>query len=133
MTVNTGTLFVTNLDYDPATEDAGFDFLLNYLVAKGGIPSELTERTPGMPDEPPPVSLSHLGERLRALATLIETGGTVTGWTGVAGSGLEPAPAASVAAIERSPTDRETYIRKLASFNRDPVPFDQSCSDSNYP
>ena len=37
------------VDCDRPEAEQNFDFLLHYLTAKTGIPSELTQRTPGMP------------------------------------------------------------------------------------
>lgn len=42
-------LTVANVDFDLADEDDNVDFLLNYLVARNGIPKVLAHPVPGMP------------------------------------------------------------------------------------
>ena len=41
-------LIVANLDSNPYDDDVQFDFLLNYLTARGGIPMTLTSKIPGL-------------------------------------------------------------------------------------
>jgi hypothetical protein len=128
-TIDTGELWVTNLDVQAAVEDTQFDFLLNYLVAAGGIPKELHKRTPGMSPQPNRLTLAHLGERLKALGTLIETGGTVSGWRGAQGEGDEPGFLRTGVPDE----DRNALTGTLAKFAIDPVSLDPSCSTVRYP
>jgi hypothetical protein len=124
-------LFVTNLDYDPATEYRNFDFLMNYLVAKGGIPRVLKKPTPGMPPDPDELTMRYLGEKLKALGEFIRTeGGTVGGYS-VAGGGIKvegvstnPAP---------SKARHSSLAERLTAGVQAPVPLDQSCSDSHFP
>lgn len=126
--VETETLYVTNLDMQASVEDTQFDFLLNYLVAEWGIPKTLTERTPGMTRQANSVTHAHLGERLKAFGTLIETHGEVKGFHEAQLTGDEPgflqlAP----------PSGQGGDIGTLATFTIDPVAMDPSCSTSNYP
>jgi hypothetical protein len=128
--IETDELYVTNLDFEAATEDAPFDFLLNYLVAKGGIPKVLSRRTPGLPPEPKRLTMIHLGERLKALGTLIETEGTVSGWRAAVKRGDEPGPLPKPASPGQ---DVGSFTGKLATMTIDPVPFNQSCSPGSLP
>jgi hypothetical protein len=100
-----GELYVTNLDFDSGTEDVPIEFLLNYLVAEGGLPKVLAKNTPGMNDVLQPLTLELLGQRLQALGRMIEN-----------------PPSA--------PLTRESFAR---SGIQGPVPLDQSCSDSRFP
>jgi len=130
-------LYVTNLDLEPATEDSSFDFLMNYLVTKGGIPKQLSQRTPGMPSEPARLTMAHLGEKLKALGVLIETEGTVKGWRDAIRIGDEPEPQPGSSPVIRTGNlfnvDWEGIHHELSTIPIDPVAFNQSCSDSNYP
>jgi len=72
--IDNGNLWVSNIDYDPQTEDTKFDFLLNYLVARGGIPKKLREHTPGMKD-PKETSLAQIGSQLQRLGAFVSNGG----------------------------------------------------------
>lgn len=125
--IETYELIVTNLDFDPACEYSSFDFLLNYLVAQGGIPKILAKPTPGMPDVPQKLTAIKLGEKLKALGELVETLGTVAGYR--ASGGQFGPPIGPGAKSKRSAFGAE----KVGSSVQAPVPFDQSCSDSHYP
>jgi len=126
-------LHITNLDYEAVTEDANFDFLMNYLVTSNGIPKSLTRLTPGMPAENKKLTLRHLGERLRALGLLMETGGTVEGWRksiefGDEPQSLEPLEPPSHGGSAVSIGTAEEVMSMLGTTVLDPVPFDPSCS-----
>lgn len=125
-------LYITNLDVEAAVEDVSFDFLLNFLVAKGGIPRALNRRTPGLPAEPAALTMTHLGERMRALGLLIETGGTVAGWSNSIEKGDEPGPFRSLIPASGAPR-RVRLGDRLASAVIDPMAFDPSCSYGNLP
>ncbi|HEV8435497.1 MAG TPA: hypothetical protein VGR95_18960 [Thermoanaerobaculia bacterium] len=127
--VQTSELYVTNLDVQASVEDTQFDFLWNYLVTEGGIPNELLERTPGMTRQANSVTFAHLGERMKALGTLIETSGTVHGWRNAQAGGDEPGPFLKMDAAGGDGSDLGT----LAKFTIDPVAMDPSCSTSNLP
>ena len=126
--VNTGTLYVTNLDMQASVEDTQFDFLLNYLIAEGGIPKTLTERTPGMTRQANSVTHTHLGERLKAFGTLIETHGKFKDFHDAQLKGDEPGCLQLI-----PPPNHGADIGTLATFTIDPVAMDPSCSTSNYP
>lgn len=127
--IETHELHITNLDLEAATEDTHFDFLLNYLVAKGGIPRVLERRTPGMPSEPKELTMLHLGQRLKALGTLIETDGTVAGWHQAVKRGDEPGAPRRII----SPPPHGAITDFIARHAIDPVPFNESCSPANLP
>lgn len=130
-TVETNELFFSNLDIEAAAEDFQFDFLLNFLVAKGGIPHQLSKRTPGMTGEPRPLTLDRVGERMKAFGTLIETAGTFAGWQAAVGRGDEPEPRHPLPISK--PPETESFLGKIAKGGIDPIPFDSSCSTSNFP
>lgn len=71
-------LFVTNNDYDPLVADINFDFVLNYLVARGGIPKQLTAPTPGTPPNPTLLTPTNLGNLFQSLGAYILAGGALT-------------------------------------------------------
>ncbi len=131
--IETSELWVTNLDLEPAVEDTSFDFLLNYLVAEDGIPLRLSKRVPGMPDEPPRLTLIHLGERLKALGMLIETQGTVSGWRAAVRRGDEPGNAFGAISALPPPPGNESLHGELAGAAIDPVSYNVSCSTSDLP
>ena len=131
--IETNELFISNLDYEPALEDASFDFLLNYLVSRDGIPVRLSKRVPGMPEEPTELTMIHLGQRLKALGTLVETQGTVSGWHAAVDRGDEPEP---VFGALRSPVSRgnpSSLLGQLAGLTIEPVSYNVSCSTSDLP
>ncbi|HEX3071257.1 MAG TPA: hypothetical protein VHX14_22020 [Thermoanaerobaculia bacterium] len=124
-------LFVTNLDYDPATEYRNFDFLMNYLVAKGGIPRVLKKPTPGMPPDPEDLTMRYLGEKLKALGEFIKTdGGTVAGYL-EAGGGIKLEDVSTNPAPSRA--RYSSLAERLTAGVQAPVPLDESCSDSHVP
>jgi hypothetical protein len=132
VTLHSHELHITNLDYEAVTEDAHFDFLMNYLVTSNGIPLQLTQRTPGLPAENKALTMRHMGERLRALGLLMETGGTVEGWRKSIEFGDEPL---SLDVLRHGGTtvsigDRAEVMAQLSPV-LDPVPFDPSCSFGN--
>lgn len=107
-----GELWVTNHDFDSGTEDVPIEFLLNYLVAEGGLPRVLAKNIPGMTDELSPLTLALLGKRLKDLGEMVETYHPPTNPT---------APAVLT---------RESLA--LSGIARR-VDLDQSCSDSRFP
>ena len=131
--IETDTLYISNLDMESVSEDFQFDFLLNFLVARGGIPWRLSKRTPGMTGDPEELTTQRLGERLKALGTLIETGGTFAGWQTAVKEGNEPEPFVPLRITAPVSPWKETLVGKMAKGGIDPVPFDPSCSTSNYP
>jgi hypothetical protein len=70
-TLDTDTFTVGNVDFDSGPEDSAFDFLLNYLVARDGIPEILSRPAPGMPDGPQELSPKRLADALTRLADRI--------------------------------------------------------------
>ena len=126
--VETGRLYVTNLDMQASVEDTQFDFLLNYLVTEGGIPKTLNERTPGMTRQANSVTHAHLGQRLKAFGTLIETHGKYADFRDAQRKGDEPGPLQLT-----RPPDNGGNVGTLATFTIDPVAMDPSCSTSNFP
>lgn len=131
--IETEELYISNLDVEAATEDYQFDFLMNFLVAKGGIPQKLSKRTPGMMADPKPLTLHHLGERLKALGTFVETWGTVRGWREAVLRGDEPEPSRNQTVIHQTYGEITSLGDLVEKGAIDPVPFDPSCSTSNYP
>lgn len=130
--IETNELYISNLDIEAATEDFQFDFLLNFLVAKGGIPQQLSKRVPGMTPDPKSLTLNRLGEKLKAMGTLIETGGTVEGWRDAVKRGDEPEPPSGLQKPQPPPPVM-TLTGAIAKGGINPIPFDPSCSTSNYP
>ena len=130
--IETNELFIGNLDYEPALEDASFDFLLNYLVSRDGIPLRLDKRVPGMPEEPTELTMIHLGQRLKALGTLVETQGTVSGWRAAVDRGDE-AEKAFGAIRSPVPHSRPSLLGQLVSLAIEPVSYNVSCSTSDLP
>lgn len=118
-------LHISNLDVEPAAEDAEFDFLLNYLVTTGGIPRVLTRRVPGLSADPRPFSLERLGARMRALGLYLETRGTVAGWQKSIGADKHLSSARTATA--------DPFHEAISSLIQAPVPFDPSCSFGNLP
>lgn len=124
-------LIVTNLDYDPATEYRNFDFLMNYLVAKGGIPRVLKKPTPGMPPDPEELTMRYLGEKLKALGEFIRTdSGTVGGYLN-AGGGITLEGVSTNSAPSKA--RHSSLAERLTAGVQAPVPLDESCSDSHVP
>ena len=131
--IKTNELFVTNLDFDPACEYRNFDFLLNYLVVKGGIPKVLTRRVPGMTPESQSVTLQRLGLRLKALGEAVTTFGTVLLYK--LNGGAFSSPSGDQAKPLQSPPPGKGSLQDGAfpGLMIDPVPFDTSCSPGNLP
>lgn len=128
--IDTNELFISNLDFDPACEYRNFDFLMNYLVAKGGIPKVLDERVPGMTPESKSVTFLRLGLRLKALGEAVTTLGSVAGYLSNGGKIDRPE--------QPNPVQSSSGAVSLDSGDLpwpmiDPVPFDTSCSPSNVP
>lgn len=119
-------LSVTNMDVYPAGEDSQFDFLKNYLVVAGGLPTQLMKPTPGLGD-PTPLTLRRFGERLKGLGVFVETQGTVDGWRNAQAFGDERGN------LPLTQLGANPFLGALAPYTIDPVPLDQSCSDSQYP
>lgn len=117
-TIDSGQLVVSNLDVDAAVEDAPFDFLLNYLVARNGIPTDLTKLTPGMPADPTPLTLQELGGKLQDLGETIARGQLLQ-------SRLQAV--SNLILSGGRPTD--AVLRTLTHR----VVDNQACSDSHYP
>lgn len=56
----------------PADEHfGGYDFLLHYLTARGGIPADIVSKTPGMPKDPQQVQPERMAEALVELAKMV--------------------------------------------------------------
>jgi hypothetical protein len=129
--IPTNELYLTNLDYDTSTEYRNYDFLMNYLVAKGGIPRVLKRPTPGMPPDPTELTMKFLGKKLKALGEFIMTdSGTVKGYRAAGGrvkDEIVSHKSTTSKAIDSSLAER------LTAGVHAPVPFDQSCSDSHVP
>jgi hypothetical protein len=127
--IHTKRLVVTNLDYLTAAEDTDYDFLLNYLVGRGGIPKALILGTPGL-DNPSLLTMQDLGGMLQQLGTKIANNGQADGLTRIF-------PSLDIVGKDGQP-DRLVQ-RHAAGFGvtvdmlRAPVPANQSCSDSQYP
>ena len=107
-----GELYVMNLDFDSGAEDVPIEFLLNYLVAEGGLPRVLAKNIPGMTDQLVPLTLQLLGQRLQNLGAMVET--------------YHPPTAPTAPAV----LTRESLA--LSGITRR-VDLDQSCSDSRFP
>lgn len=71
ITLDAQMLTVGNVDFDPPAEDDYFDFLLNYLVARNGIPEVLDLPAPGMPSHLQSASPQRIAKALHALAERI--------------------------------------------------------------
>ncbi|MEA2766817.1 MAG: hypothetical protein QOK07_3221, partial [Gemmatimonadaceae bacterium] len=103
---------VTNTDFDPMVGSTDFDFLLNYLVGEAGIPVQLSKPTPGLPLElPSPLEAGFIASQFESLGGFVGAGNWVTPdeflqlWT----------------------------VGQLQGIAGNPVPDNQSCSDSHYP
>jgi len=116
---NSSDLVVSNLDVDASLEDAPFDFLLNYLVARGGIPTVLSELTPGLPENPPMLTMGVVGDRLQSLGEMVSGMDQSTG---------EKLQALGDLAVNGGRPSNEV-LRRLLTM----VVDNQSCSDSHYP
>jgi hypothetical protein len=106
------TLSVTNTDFDTMVGTTNFDFLLNYLVGAAGIPVQLSEPTPGLSSAlASPMPSGFIGGQLQSLGEFIDGGNWVTPdqfsqlWT----------------------------VGQLQGMAGNPIPDNQSCSDSHYP
>ena len=128
-------LFVTNLDYDTATEYRNFDFLFNYLVAEGGLPTMLRKPTPGMPRDPSKLTMKYLGEKLKALGEYIRTdSGKVGGYLDSGGRIGGRIKHEEESKLPRPSSGSDSSLaERIGASVQAPVPFDQSCSDSHYP
>ena len=117
-TINSGQLIVSNLDIDPSVEDGPFDFLLNYLVARNGIPTVLKERTPGMPLNPPALTLHDVGEKLQDLGKALENAQLLE---------------TRLQAVSNLILSGGRPTRALLRHVTEMVVDNQACSDSHYP
>jgi hypothetical protein len=114
--IDSGQLVVTNLDYQTDLADVQYDFLLNYLVLRGGIPNKIVANPPGLV-EYFQLTLPKLGNRLVLLGQKIAREGGI-----------------NLGAGGQADTLRALIEPLVASLSsRDPVPDNQSCSDSQYP
>ena len=73
-TINDPILTIGNMDFDASDEDDNFDFLLNYLVTRDGIPQFLDQPVPGMPDNPQSATAAQIESALQRLAARIGAG-----------------------------------------------------------
>jgi hypothetical protein len=128
-------LFVTNLDYDTATEYRNFDFLFNYLVAEGGLPTMLKKPTPGMPRDPSKLTMKYLGEKLKALGEYIMTdSGTVKGYHASGGKiGGKIKHEKELKLPSPSSGSDSSMAERIGASVQAPVTLDESCSDSHFP
>ena len=127
--IDSDTLVVTNLDYQTDISDIQFDFLMNYLTMRGGMPRSIVEKVPGL-IEPQSVTFPLLGNRLTLLGQKISREGLPDDF-------LNLTPAGGIA--DRRVHSGISYIHRLfqklaqSGLDRDPIPDNQSCSDSQYP
>jgi hypothetical protein len=111
--VTSGTLSVSNQDFDAAAEDKSFDFMLNYLTTFPGIPRRLSQNLPGMTDTLPVLTPPLLAESMTELTNAIrELGPTF------------PIPGKETSSVAQLLADR---------VHRMEVDLDASCSDCHYP
>jgi hypothetical protein len=75
LTIDAPVLTIANMDFDAPDEDDNVDFLLNYLVARDGIPRFLERPVPGMGNDPQSVTAQQIARKLEGLAERI--GGSV--------------------------------------------------------
>lgn len=75
LTIDAPILTIANMDFDVPDEDDNFDFLLNYLVARDGIPRFLECPVPGLGNDPRSVTPKQIAYKLEGLAKRI--GGSV--------------------------------------------------------
>jgi len=130
-----GKLYVSNFDIASGAEDAPIEFLLNYLVAEGGLPQAIANNTPGMSNKLQPMTLELLGDRLQALGWIIKTSPLAAPSNA---SNFIATSAPGEAATSPPGSDRpltplmlESLVRAVLAHG--PVPLDQSCSDSRFP
>lgn len=124
-TISGNQLWVINADVtspstDPAAgqalaESKKFDFLLNYLVARGGIPRKLKKAVPGMVPPLPPLTTERIKSELDELGEVVAMFGHLT-------------PAEVNAKIDGTVAileflGRTTFLIELSA----------ACSDSHYP
>jgi len=120
-------LWVMNVDFNssPAAANVACDFLLNYLVALGGIPNQVISPTPGMQSsqweplqEPTPL---FIGQQFLRAGPQLDAFGTF--------AQQFPSTTEMLTAIALSEVTAITSIRN----NQDPVGSNEACSDSHYP
>ena len=74
LTIDAPVLTIANMDFDVPDEDDNVDFLLNYLVARDGIPRFLERPVPGLGNDPVSVTAERIALRLEGLAARIGSG-----------------------------------------------------------
>jgi hypothetical protein len=74
LTIDAPILTIANMDFDVPDEDDNFDFLLNYLVARDGIPQFLERPVPGLCNDPKSVTAERIAQKLEGLAERIGGG-----------------------------------------------------------
>ena len=129
--VDSHELFVSNSDFDPALADGKYDFLMNYLVAAGGLPSNLSQPVPGMTFDPPELTLETFGRKLKALGIMLETMGSVLGYRNSGGTICVDPPSrkggiASLRAIREGLDETSLYVQA-------PQNLSVSCSPGSLP
>jgi hypothetical protein len=71
LTIDAPILTIANMDFDVPDEDDNVDFLLNYLVARDGIPRFLEHPVPGLCNDPKSVTAAQIAQALYGLAERI--------------------------------------------------------------
>jgi hypothetical protein len=74
LTLDAEELLVANLEVDRADDDPHFDYLLHYLTARTGIPTLLSQPTPGMGLTPPSHTQETVSRAMAGLARVIASG-----------------------------------------------------------
>jgi hypothetical protein len=74
LTIDAPILTIGNMDFDVPDEDNNVDFLLNYLVARDGIPRFLEHPVPGLSGHPQSVTAGQIAQALGGLAERIGSG-----------------------------------------------------------
>lgn len=74
LTIDAPVLTIANMDFDVPDEDDNVDFLLNYLVARDGIPRFLERPVPGLGNDPRSVTAAQIAWKLEGLAERIGGG-----------------------------------------------------------
>jgi hypothetical protein len=74
LTLDSDELLVANLEIDRQDADPPFDYLLHYLTDRTGIPTRLTQPTPGMGPTPPSSTQESVAKALHGLARVVASG-----------------------------------------------------------